>query len=71
MDRLEREVTVLPLDGPAARETAHLIHGKSLDLLEDAMIAAIARVHNLTVATRNTRDFVLFDVPLVDPFLFR
>ena len=37
-------------------------------LLLDAMIAAIAKVNGLTVATRNTRDFERFEVPLVNPF---
>lgn len=60
---------VLPLDTAASRETAKLMRGKSLDLLEDAMIAAIAKVNGLTVATRNTGDFKNFNVPQVDPFL--
>ncbi len=32
------------------------------------MIASIADVNGLIVATRNTRDFDYLDVPLVDPF---
>ncbi len=32
------------------------------------MIAATARVHALTVVTRNTRDFARFDVPVLNPF---
>jgi len=32
------------------------------------MIAATARIHNLTVATRNTRDFERLGVRVVDPF---
>jgi predicted nucleic acid-binding protein len=35
------------------------------------MIAATARIYKLTVATRNTRDFRFFDVPLLNPFNFR
>jgi predicted nucleic acid-binding protein len=38
------------------------------ELLEDAMIAATARVHGLMVATRNERDFRNFDVQVVNPF---
>ncbi len=64
------DAIILPLNGMAAQEAARMMHSKSLDLLEDAMIAAIAKVYGLTVATRNTRDFELFNVPLVDPFLF-
>jgi hypothetical protein len=35
---------------------------------EDAMIAASARVHGLTVATRNERDFRAFSVSPFNPF---
>jgi predicted nucleic acid-binding protein len=34
----------------------------------DGLIAAIARVHNLTLVTRNTKDFARFDIPLLDPW---
>jgi hypothetical protein len=44
------------------------MHHQSDALFEDAMIAATAQVHQLTVVTRNTRDFAAFKVPLLDPF---
>ena len=44
------------------------MHRQSDTLYEDAMIAAIARVHQLTVVTRNLADFSRFDVPLLNPF---
>ena len=69
LDEALKVSVVLPLDTAAARETAKLMRGKSLDLLEDAMIAAIAKVNGLTVATRNTADFRNFNVPQIDPFL--
>ena len=50
------------------REWARLIHGKSRDLTEDAMIAATARIHGMAVVTRNVRDFVRFGVQVFDPF---
>ena len=34
----------------------------------DAQIAAVATVHGLTVATRDSADFAGFGVPLVNPF---
>lgn len=37
----------------------------------DALIAATARVHGLTVVTRNTADFVATGVELVDPLAGR
>jgi toxin FitB len=37
-------------------------------LIEDAMIAATARVHGLTMATRNTKDFVNLGVEALNPF---
>jgi predicted nucleic acid-binding protein len=67
---LIEETQILPFDGFAARATALMMHGQSKVLIEDAMIAAIAKVNGLTVATRNTRDFERFAVPLVNPFLF-
>jgi toxin FitB len=59
---------VLPLDAAAAREAARLLNKHSMVLMADALIAAIARVNGLTVATRNTRDFERFAVSLVNPF---
>jgi predicted nucleic acid-binding protein len=32
------------------------------------MMAATARVHGLTVATRNERDFAHFEVAVLNPF---
>lgn len=38
------------------------------ELLMDAQIAAIARAHGASVATRNIKHFRLFDVPLFNPW---
>jgi predicted nucleic acid-binding protein len=54
---------VLPLDGPCFRVWARLMHRRPDDLAMDAMIAATASVHNLTVATRNVRDFRRLGTP--------
>jgi predicted nucleic acid-binding protein len=45
-----------------------LIDGQSDHVIEDMMIAATARVHDLIVATRNERDFAPVPVDVVNPF---
>jgi len=69
MDRIASQLQVLPLSGTGARLAAKWMHGKSSDLTEDAMIAAIAATNRLAVATRNIRDFELFPVALINPFV--
>lgn len=59
---------VLPMDAAAFRLWAQLMHRQSNTVYEDAMIAATAMVHKLTVVTRNVRDFKRFDVPVFNPF---
>lgn len=67
-DRLAATHNILPMDGQTFRVWGQLMHHQSDALFEDAMIAATAQVHRLTVVTRNTRDFAVFKVPLLDPF---
>ena len=69
LDRIEETYNVLPMEGRSFRLWARLMHRRSADLIEDAMIAATASVHNLTVVTRNVRDFEQFDVRTLDPFV--
>ncbi len=59
---------VLPMDGATFRTWARLMHRRSDTLYEDAMIAATATIHNLTVVTRNVADFANFDVTVLNPF---
>ena len=45
-----------------------LLHPQPDTLYEDAMISAIAPVHQLTLVTRNVADFSGFELPLLNPF---
>jgi len=68
IDQLPEAFEILPMDLRCFREWARLMEGKPEQILEDAMIAATARVHSLTVATRNDRDFRALQVELFNPF---
>ncbi|MFZ2007403.1 MAG: type II toxin-antitoxin system VapC family toxin [Stellaceae bacterium] len=68
VDSVTANYNVLPMDVASFRRWAQLIRGQPRDLIADAMIAATALVHNLTVVTRNVRDFARFDVAVIDPF---
>ncbi len=59
---------VLPMDAFAFREWARLMYKRSDAISDDAMIAATAIVHRLTVATRNVRDFERLGVEFENPF---
>ena len=69
LDQLAGAYNILPMDGVVFRQWAKLMHRQSDTLYEDAMIAATARVHRLTVVTRNVADFKSFGVKLLNPFL--
>jgi toxin FitB len=71
LDQVAESYQILAMDGRTFREWARLMDGRPDQLIEDAMVAATARVHRLTVVTRNTRDFEVFQVPLLNPFLRR
>ena len=68
LDLVAASYNVLPMDAPAFRVWAQLMHRKSDTVYEDAMIAATARIHGLTVVTRNVANFKAFGVPMLNPF---
>jgi len=59
---------VLPMDAATFRAWARLMYRKTDALYEDAMIAATAQVHGLTVATRNVADFHALGFEVFNPF---
>ncbi len=68
VDQLAASYQILPMDTPCFREWGRIMDRKADELMEDAMIAATARVHRLIVATRNERDFKQLDVQTFNPF---
>jgi len=68
-DQVAATYNILPMDAVTFRLWAKMMHRQSDTVYEDAMIAATALVHRLTVVTRNIRDFERFNVPLLNPFV--
>jgi len=68
IDQVAQTWNVLPVDGSTFRTWARLMHRRSDDQLEDALIAATAIVHHLVVVTRNVRHFAGFEVSTLNPF---
>lgn len=68
LDEIAAAHNVLSLDAAILRRWAQLMHRRADHHIEDALIAATALVHDLTVATRNTTDFKPFGVRLLNPF---
>jgi predicted nucleic acid-binding protein len=71
-DALMQTIECLPWDATISRRWAKLVvdlkqKGKTMPLL-DGMIAATALHHDLTIATRNTRDFKKAGLKVFDPF---
>lgn len=68
IDRLSESYEIISMDASMFREWARLMEGRSDSLLEDAMIAATAKVRGLIVVTRNVRDFKALAVETLNPF---
>ena len=68
LEQVAASYAVLPMDAAAFRVWVRLMHRRSDTLIEDAMIAATAKAHGLTVVTRNVADFKPFAVPVLNPF---
>ena len=60
--------TILPLDKVVAKKVIELRRDKRKLKLGDAIIAATAIVHQLTLMTNNTKDFIKVDgLQIIDP----
>jgi toxin FitB len=59
---------ILAMNAPAFKLWAKLMHRQSNTRIPDAMIAATAKTFNLTVVTRNVRDFEHFNCAVLNPF---
>lgn len=71
-EKIRSTVCCLDFDGKVASSWAHLLadlkaNGYAMPI-KDSLIAASAIAHNLTVATRNIRDFKNAKVALINPF---
>ncbi|MDL2397644.1 type II toxin-antitoxin system VapC family toxin [Rhizobium mayense] len=71
LDSLQLGIRVISLDAPCMIQWAQFMHRKSPTLIADAMIAATASVHNLTIVTRDIGDFSTFPATVLNPFDYK
>ncbi|MDP9805748.1 putative nucleic acid-binding protein [Trueperella bonasi] len=60
------EEAIVPVDKDVARQAARLHIPDPMPEM-DALIAATAMTHNLTLVTRNVKDFRRTNLPILDP----
>ncbi|MGA2350691.1 MAG: type II toxin-antitoxin system VapC family toxin [Terracidiphilus sp.] len=68
IDRVASLYEILPTSEAIFREWARMLKGRTEAKWEDGLIAATARIHRLTVVTRNVKDFEALDVEVFNPF---
>lgn len=68
LDKISSQFSILPATGTIYRIWGRLVSDKRPELSHDALIAATALHHGLTVATRNVKDFTPFGVLVANPF---
>jgi toxin FitB len=68
LDQLSESFNILATDTAVWRAWAKLLFGKSDAPFDNALIAATAQVHKLTVVSRNAADFKQLGVPVLNPF---
>jgi len=68
LEQVIETYNIIDMDARTFRSWARLMHRKPARLIEDAMIAATAAVHGLTVVSRNARDFDGLGVAAFNPF---
>ncbi|MGV1833755.1 type II toxin-antitoxin system VapC family toxin [Rhizobium rhizogenes] len=71
LDDLQVGIRVIPLDADCMIRWAQFMHRKSPALIADAMIAATASVHSLTIVTRDVVDFSAFPAVVINPFDYK
>lgn len=64
---VQHEARILPVDRAVAEEWGRLNVPDPLPVV-DGLMAATARVHQLTLATRNVKDVERTGIPTVNPF---
>jgi len=68
LNQVESVYNVIPLSAQIFRRWGKIMHRQSNTILEDGLIAATAIENNLTVVTRDEKDFKRFKVNVLNPF---